>query len=163
MYDATAGFVAKDYTCSKHNAPLRAIDFSTDNQFVRSNCNAYECLFYSAQDGEHIEQGGTRFRDVPWATESCVLTWACQGVGDDAACGDRSRGGDEMAVATKAGGVKVFRFPAADAGKCESVGDARGHTHNVPSIGWSADDKRIYTVGGGDRAVMTWTTGPRKC
>ncbi len=81
VYDATAGFVAKDYTCSKHNAPLRAIDFSTDNQFVRSNCNAYECLFYSAQDGEHIEQGGTRFRDVPWATESCVLTWACQGVG----------------------------------------------------------------------------------
>lgn len=56
------------------------LDWSLDSQHLRTNDGSYEILYYSVADGKQLTSGATQFRDEPWATNSCVLGWAVQGI-----------------------------------------------------------------------------------
>jgi len=55
------------------------LDWSLDSRYLRTNDGSYEILYYSIE-GEQIKRGATQFKDEPWATNSCTLGWAVQGI-----------------------------------------------------------------------------------
>ena len=54
------------------------VDFSSDGQYLQSNCGAYELLFSSVMDGKQITSA-TELRDVKWDSWTVPLGWASQG------------------------------------------------------------------------------------
>ena len=51
------------------------------------------------------------------------------------------------------GNVKMFTRPAV---KGAAVGEFPGHSEQVTSLAFSADDKHLFTAGGSDTGVMQW-------
>jgi len=47
------------------------MDWSTDGNAIRSNCGAYELLFFDTNSGTQLTSGATQLRDEKWATYSC--------------------------------------------------------------------------------------------
>lgn len=99
------------------------IDWSLDSLSLRTNDGSYELLYYNALDGSQIKSGATQFRDEIWATQSCVLGWAVQGIwqagqdGSDINHADRSHKPvvDSMqlvATADDSGFVNVYKYPS---------------------------------------------------
>jgi WD40 repeat protein len=56
------------------------LDWSLDSQHIRTNDGSYELLYYNVESGTQIKSGATQFRNEIWATQSCVLGWATQGI-----------------------------------------------------------------------------------
>lgn len=50
------------------------IDWTLDSSAIRSVCNAYELLFFG-NDGSHMPDGASAFRDEEYATQTCKLGW----------------------------------------------------------------------------------------
>ena len=72
--------------CKKFGKPFGAstsfithLDWSLDSKHLRTNDGSYELLYYSV-DGVQIKGGASQFKDEPWATNSCTLGWAVQGI-----------------------------------------------------------------------------------
>lgn len=63
----------------KSSSYITHLDWSLDSKTIRTNDGSYELLYYSV-DGVQDKRGATNFRDEPWATNSCVLGWAMQGI-----------------------------------------------------------------------------------
>ena len=63
-----------------------------------------------------------------------------------------------LAVADDYGGVRIYRWPCARHPRVgASYVEVRGpHPRRVTSVRWSADDRTLYTLGGGDRLVAQW-------
>jgi len=47
------------HTLGKHSAWITAVDWSTDSNYVRSNCGAYELLYHEVHKGIFLESGST--------------------------------------------------------------------------------------------------------
>ena len=56
------------------------LDWSIDSQSIRTNDGSYELLYYDVTTGKQLTTGASQFRDEPWATNSCALSWPTQGV-----------------------------------------------------------------------------------
>lgn len=50
IYDAENGY-ALLVTCVGHSSYIMALDWSKDGTYIRSNCGAYELLFFTTEDG----------------------------------------------------------------------------------------------------------------
>ena len=77
VYTVSADYQLK-YTASKHNSFITSVDWSTDGQFLRSNCGAYELLFFDANTGDQDPSGATNTKGTEWATQNCKLGWNVQ-------------------------------------------------------------------------------------
>ena len=90
-------------------------------QFIRSNCSAYELLFWSANTGEQQTPSST-MKDVQWHSVTTPLAWSVQGVWPARADGTevlsvcRSGAGDTLATT--------------DQVRLSSYTSARDSTHN---------------------------------
>merc|ERR1712159_58895 len=115
LYDAEREFMLKA-KCEKHNSFITHFDFSTDSDYIQSNCGGYELLFYKNAGGGHINSPST-LKDVEWATFTSVLGWPVQGIWPDYSDGthynacDRSKDQSIVAAVDDFGQVKVFRYP----------------------------------------------------
>jgi len=56
------------------------LDWSISSDVIRTNDGSYELLYYSIPDGKQNKNGASAYRDTEWATNSCVLGWAVQGI-----------------------------------------------------------------------------------
>jgi WD40 repeat protein len=101
---------------AKHNSYITHVDFSADSKVLRSTSGDYELLFYDVPAGTQ-RTSASDFKDIEWATETCVLGWAVQGIwpacadGTDINSIDRSHSGDMLLTADDFGKVKLFRLP----------------------------------------------------
>ena len=105
----------------KHNSFLTHVDYSSDGQYLQSNCGAYELLFSSVMDGNQITSA-TELRDVKWDTWTVPLGWGSQGIwngsqdGSDINCVDRSHTGHLLATGDDDSSVKIFKYPSVSEG-----------------------------------------------
>ena len=96
LYDCSKG----KFTCKfgKSSSFITHLDWSIDSAYLRTNDGSYEILYYTIPDGKQDTSGATNTRDMDWATQSCVLGWACQGIwepsqdGSDINHADKSTG-----------------------------------------------------------------------
>jgi len=156
-------FEAENYelvaTCSKHNAFITALDWTTDSNYIQSVDGAYELLFFNGQTGDQMPEGATDLRDADWATFTIKLGWPVQGVFPPGTDGtyvngvDRSTDKKLIAIADDHGLVNIYKNPCLSGGKAKSY---RGHSSHVVRVRFDSQDKRLYTIGGQDSTVMQW-------
>lgn len=149
----------------KHASYITHLDWSTDSNFLHSNCGAYELLYWDVQGLKQIPNGSTQFRNEHWATWTCSLGWPIEGIysmktdGSEISSVDRSHikhpGGYYLVgVGDDFGHVKVYRYPSRKKDSEAVVG--KGHSSSVTGIKWSSTDEWLYTIGGEDGCVFQW-------
>ena len=66
LYDVERSFALKG-KCEMHNSYITHFDFSSDSDYIQSNCGGFELLFSKVSDGGHVNSPST-LKDVEWAT-----------------------------------------------------------------------------------------------
>ena len=150
--------------CISHHSYITGIDFSDDSTVMRTTSGDYELLFWDARSGKQITSASA-VRDVKWATTTCTLGWAVQGIwparsdGTDVNAVDKSNitsgtsakqqllvSGDDFRK------VKIFRYPCIKEKSSFKV--YKGHSENVMNVKFSHDSKYVYSIGGLDKAIL---------
>mmetsp|Transcript_15355 Transcript_15355/g.25364 ORF Transcript_15355/g.25364 Transcript_15355/m.25364 type:complete len:781 (-) Transcript_15355:715-3057(-) len=149
--------------CKGHSSFVTHIDFSADGAYLQSNSGDYELLFWETATGKQVANPST-LRDVKWLTFTCVLGWPVSGVwppdsdGTDVNAVSRSNSEQLVVIGTDDGLVNLSRFPSLSPGLNQSapVLSFVGHSSHVTNARFTADDKRVISVGGNDNAVFQW-------
>jgi microtubule-associated protein-like 6 len=145
--------------CKKHTSSITHFDFSVDGDWIQSNCQASELLFFNANTGEH-QTSATAMKDIQWASQTCVLGWGVQGIwppfadGSQMNCADRSNSGKLLAVADDFGQLKLFRYPCVSKGAAFNC--SRGHASHATRVCFVTDDTHVISIGGHDKCVFQW-------
>lgn len=155
-------------TFGRSSASVLHIDWSLDSQAIRTNDASYEILYYSMPDGQQNTSGATSFRDEEWATQSCILGWAVQGLwqpgqdGTDINHAAKSHGpiDDNQLVAcgNDDGMIRVFRYPACVENAASKQLD--GHSSHVTKVAFNQENTYLFSTGGNDTTVMQWKINP---
>jgi len=66
--------------CTGHSSYVMALDWSADSKIIRSNCGAYELLFFTAENCERDPSGRTNYQNTEWATVTCKFLWQTEGI-----------------------------------------------------------------------------------
>ena len=144
---------------AKHNSYITHLDFSSDGNYLQSNCGAYELLFSDVSSGSQITSASS-LRDVRWHTWTCTLGWPVQGIwpaeadGTDVNAVCRDPSGTVVATGDDFGKVRLFRYPCVKKGAASQL--MSGHASHVTNVAFGAFDACVLSAGGGDRCVMQW-------
>ena len=142
-----------------HSSYITALDWSCDNKWLRSNCGAYELLFWKTDDCSQDPSGRTNTIDVIWATETVKFGWCVEGIYPKGADGTHinSVGGNHdgtlLACGDDYGLVTIFRNPARMGVVPRSY---RGHSEHVTKVCFNSDGEYLFSVGGYDQTIMQW-------
>ena len=145
-------------TCRGHNSYIMALDWCTHSKYIRSNCGAYELLFFTVPDCAQDKSGRTNTTSVEWATLTCKFLWETQGIYPRGTDGThinsvtRSADGAFLATGDDFGLVNIFNNPCIK-GKPKSF---RGHSEHVVRVLFGQGDARLYSIGGYDQTLMQW-------
>ena len=160
LYDARDNAFEKIGQCRGHLSFVTRIDFSNDEQYMRTNCNDGDLLYWTCSSAHNIPGGVSQLRDVDWGTERCPYVWGTKGVhsvtadGVKAACVHRSHSRSLMVVGTNFGGVRVHSWPCVQQGVGASPAQ-HPHSSGITNISWSRDDGHLISLGR-DGAIMVW-------
>ena len=146
-------------TCKGHSSYIMALDWSKDGAWIRTNCGAYELLFWKTEDCSQDPSGRSNTTEVEWATETVKFGWCVEGIYPKGADGTHinsvtgSHDGQLLAAGDDYGLVTLFRNPA----RMGVVPRAfRGHSEHVTRVLFSDDDGYLFSAGGYDQTVMQW-------
>lgn len=146
-------------TCRGHSSYIMAMDWCEQSKYLRTNCGAYELLFFTVPDCQQDPSGRTNTKSVNWATKTVKFAWDVQGIypsGTDGThingvCASFSR--TLFATGDDYGLVCLFRDPCIK-GRPRSY---RGHSEHVVRVMFGEGDNYLYSIGGYDQTVMQWT------
>ena len=100
-----------------NSSAITHLDFSLDSQTLITQSQAYELLFYNMVTGKQVTGGASQNKDEKWATWTCTLGWAVNGIFPPAADGSdinavcRSPDQNVSATGDDFGMVKLFKYP----------------------------------------------------
>ena len=108
--------------CVAHSSYIMAFDWSADQEWIKSNCGAYELLFFKipdsrTRDTKNTGSGASDTKDLTWATETCKLGWSVQGIYPPGVDGTHVNGVDtlhsEKIIITgdDFGYVNIYNYP----------------------------------------------------
>lgn len=117
IYDASSeySFLGK---LSAHTSYITNLDWSQDGLYIRSNCGAYELLFFKTDSMDQDKSGRSNTTSVAWATETAHFGWHVDGIFPSGTDGTHINGvagssdGNLLACGDDYGLVQVFRNPA---------------------------------------------------
>lgn len=161
IYQVSDG--ARNYTrlgrCTGHSSFITHLDWSKDNEHLRSNSGDYELLYWKVKVCRQVTHS-TQLRDTVWASNSCVLTFSSIGIWPEGADGtdvnacERSNGSKLMATGDDFGKVKLYSYPVKQPKSlCHVYG---GHSSHVTNVTFLHDDSRLISIGGKDTSVLQW-------
>ena len=52
-----------------------AMDWCNESKYIRSNCGAYELLFFTVADTKMDPSGRSNTKDTEWATKTVKFAW----------------------------------------------------------------------------------------
>jgi len=188
LYDLSSASNPEDWTDAifekrffkfdKHSSAVIHFDFSLDEKYIQSNCQAGELLFseipVETANDHKVKQitSASKLADyngladdddddskAVWATQTCVLGWSVQGIwppGVDTteinAC-DKHISGKFIATADDSSHVKLFRFPSVQEGSKYLTFD--GHSSHVTNVKWTVGN-HLISSGGNDKCIFVW-------
>ena len=151
-------------TISQHAANVLNVDISADNSWIQSNCSGSELSFFEADTGIYIP-AASRLRDQEWATNTCSMSWATQGVWPahkdgtivEACDANLYRGGDGTIVAAgdNFGRINLYRYPCTSSFACSKK--YRATASAITRLRFCAGDSLVVNLGGFDRTIYQWT------
>ena len=147
-------------TCKGHSSYIMALDFCTHNNYLRTNCGAYELLFWTMNDCAQDPSGRTNTTPVVWATSTVKFGWNVEGIYPKGCDGTHINGvagshdGTLLACGDDYGLVTLFNDPARRGCTPRAY---RGHSEHVVRTMFSDDDSMLWSIGGYDQTVMQWT------
>ena len=138
-----------------------ALDWAQDGSYIRSNCGAYELLFFKMENGSGSQDksGRSNTTGTIWATKHVKFGWHVDGIYPSGCDGshingvDGSHDGSLIATGDDFGLVNIFRDPVRNGGIPRSM---RGHSEHVVRVAFSPDDSYLFSVGGFDQTLMQW-------
>lgn len=160
--------VKKDYQLickfAKHNSFVTALDWSLDQTYIRSNCGAYEKLYFNVVDKCQDPAGLSKTKDFQWASGSLKIGWDVEGIFPSGEDGSHINGVDVskdkqlLATGDDFGLVNIYRYP------CMSLKHrARsyaGHSEHVVRTIFTPEADKLFTIGGYDKTVIQWRRKP---
>ncbi|KAF0683188.1 Aste57867_24752 [Aphanomyces stellatus] len=143
--------------CTKATGHITHLDFSKDSRYLRANSDAYELIYLNTLDGAWISSPSL-LRDVEWASLSCVLSWASQGIWGDSndfvhAVGVAPRN-KALICGTDKGELTCHSFPCLSKNMAHKT--LLGHGGPVNGVAVNCDETILFTIGGTDRALFQW-------
>ena len=164
---------------NKHSSAVLHFDFSRDNEWIQTNCQASELLYLSTK-GFH-EKSASKLADYNgpfadymregkvWHTQTCVFGWSVMGIwpsGVDASEINtiaRNANGSLLATGDDEGLVKLFRSPSpTEYAKFDVL---KGHSSHVTNVSWLANDA-LVSIGGNairEHAALPYFTVSVNC
>jgi len=107
-------------TFSKHSSFITALDWSADSTYIRSQCGAYEKLYFDVVNKTQDSAGLSNTKDKEWATSTLKLGWDVQGIHPASEDGshvngvNRSPDGNLLVATDDWGLVNVYNYPVCD-------------------------------------------------
>eukprot|EP00735_Rhodelphis_limneticus_P013833 TRINITY_DN778_c0_g1::TRINITY_DN778_c0_g1_i1::g.18392::m.18392 TRINITY_DN778_c0_g1::TRINITY_DN778_c0_g1_i1::g.18392 ORF type:complete len:868 (+),score=361.39,sp/Q05BC3/EMAL1_MOUSE/34.07/6e-133,WD40/PF00400.27/0.14,WD40/PF00400.27/0.00013,WD40/PF00400.27/3.4,WD40/PF00400.27/1.3,WD40/PF00400.27/0.0074,WD40/PF00400.27/1.2e+03,WD40/PF00400.27/0.56,WD40/PF00400.27/0.00013,WD40/PF00400.27/0.003,WD40/PF00400.27/9.9e-06,HELP/PF03451.9/3.3e-16,HELP/PF03451.9/3.9e+03,Cytochrom_D1/PF02239.11/1.9e+02,Cytoc len=160
-----AGLELKKYaTCKGHTSFITHVDWSADGRFLQSNSGDYEILYWDAKTGKQVTDGSLGFRDMEWASFTCILGWPVNGIwppdsdGTDINAVDHTPNKKLVATAGDDGTVRLFKSPAHEPGrnKMAPAHEGTGHSSHVTSVRFLPSSSHVISTGGNDCSVFQW-------
>lgn len=128
--------------CTGHSSYIMALDWCCHSKFIRSNCGAYELLFFEVPSCQQDPSGRSNLKNTEWATVTCKFLWQTTGIypsGTDGTHVNSVSGScDKMFLATgdDYGLVNIFNDPCIKA----MPRSYRGHSEHVVRVLWGQND-----------------------
>lgn len=144
---------------NKHSSCLTAIDWSADSETVRSHSAAHETVYFSVKDKEMDSRGSETDKDKIWSSNTMKHGNDREGItppGEDLThvngviC---SKDNSVMYTSDDFGLVNVFHYPNPQIAESRSF---CGHSEHVAGLSLTPDGKRLFTIGGEDKALIQW-------
>lgn len=145
--------------CRGHSGKVEHVDFAASGQYLMSNCDGGDLLFWDTVTGEL--QTPKSVKAVMWETNSCAYSYMSQGLWDwtcdkgvkyTALC--KSHAQDVLISGTNYGEIKICKFPCL--GDNPGFTLCYGHAKGVTNIQVSCDDGRFYSTGESDGCILQW-------
>ena len=143
-----------------HSSYITSIDWSMDGNYIRSNCGAYELLFFDVEEQTQEKSGASNLKNTEWASQNCKLAWNVQGIYPHGTDGTHINGvaclksHNLIATGDDYGLMNLYRDPCTeDFNKGRSY---RGHSEHVVRVKFGNDGKYIVSVGGYDQTIIQW-------
>jgi WD40 repeat protein len=135
---------------------INALDWSLDGSRLRTTDGAHEMLFYNITEKTH-DTHSTAAEGLDWATHSVQFGPDRTGIKphecDNTHIRDcaRSPDGTLLVTACEYSLLNVFDYPVATSQGCRSYA---GHSEYVLRVLFSKDGRRMFSVGGQDKAII---------
>ena len=164
LLNPAAGYgVAEKLTA--HNAPMTALDWSTDSAYLQSVDVAYELLFHAVVPGlkgSKQEARASKMKNVTWSSQTCKFGWAVDGLfrfnqgqeGFAIMATDRAHALPLQATGETDKAVHLWRAPCTKEGNAFTV--YKGHASHVTNVRFSNDDAHLFSCGGNDKCIFQW-------
>ncbi len=141
-----------------HAAAVTALDWACDSALLQSNAADGALCFWEMPTGTRCAAAADA-RNADWATHTCPVAWATQGVlprpgghaAPAAAC-DRATARTCIAVGDAHGMVSLYQYPAHTGAVRRLFG---GHAGRVCAVRFLADDTHLVT-GADDGSLFLW-------
>ena len=162
-------FKKEKYLFNKHSSAVLHVDFTADEKFLQTTCQAGELLFHESETGkqetsavkmaEYHGTDGVGEKRV-FNTQTCTLGWGVLGIWPPGADGqfinscDRSPNGKLLATSDDDGEVKIFRYPVAQ--ENSKFNAYKGHSSHVTTVRFNASSEYVVSVGGNDKCLFMW-------
>jgi len=162
VYEIDDNGAGAKYVLKGHTSYIMALDWSADSSYIRSNCGAYELLFFSAAAGfEQDKNGKSNTTGTQWATATVKFSWSTEGIYPKGTDGTHvntvalSSDGWNLATGDDWGLVNLWRYPCRGGARPRSL---RGHSeHVVRVMFYGPGDHYMFSIGGYDQTLMQWT------
>lgn len=144
-----------------HSSFITSFDWSQDSKWIRSNCGAYELLFFNiTQKGkERDPSGASNTVATTWTDQTNKLGWNVEGIFPSGCDGSHINSvamtQDQKLIATgdDYGLVCLYYNPAREK---HAYNKYRGHSEHVTSVRFSMDSQYLFSVGGQDQTCIQW-------
>jgi len=124
-----------------HSSFISCLDWSLDGEVIRSNCGAYELLFFNTKTTTRLTPSDTTSKE--WHTETCKFGWNVEGIYPSGTDGthingvDMTKNKDLIATGDDYGLLNFYRNPARPEHLARSY---RGHSEHVTRVKFMCDD-----------------------
>ena len=145
--------------CRGHASAVMHLDFSANSQYLQSNSDDLALLLWDLF-GNQVKNLPL-LRDLQWATYTCPMAWATQGVWQSSP--DRFVGVnscicipevEDLVTGDESHRVNLYRYPAVDAHAVYL--SYMGHAAPVKKVHVSANRRFVVSIGGNDRTILLW-------
>lgn len=125
-----------------HSSWIQAFDWCCESKYIRSQCAAYEVLYFTVEDCKQDTSGRSNTTGTEWSSATVHFTWSNQAIFPSGTDGShvndvqQSPDGNSLMVGNDFGLVQLFRNPCRFGAACRSY---RGHSEFVVRVAYNGD------------------------